>query len=319
MECQQVSQAVVPPQEAELLAEILWESMQEDPEEDSSVSGFRGLWRSKVYYRIVRASRRRIREHKNPEPFLSARVALQRLSGERIRRSQARYEGVIGGELTDREYTFLRRGVFASPIILVSGFPRSGTTSLQALIRAGFPRHVCEVQEDASRFSLWEQPKHDFSAMLAVANECTRGARILLAVREFKGALASLMVGRGHWTTESNEADLRAWLSWLPVAVHPQTIVVPFPDIAASMPADMLESLGGKLGLAPENDLRWARTYRDVLSATGSGDTSDVQKGNLPSKQRETHINEAMKVIDSQFGSRSSQIDAVYQEMVAGN
>jgi len=309
-------QAAAPQHEVERLANILWQSIQEEPQEDPQSTGLRGLWRRKVYYQLVRASRSRIREHKNPEPFLSARVALQTLSGTRISRAQARYEGVTGGNLTVREYEELLCGRFSLPIILVGGFPRSGTTSLQALIRAGFPNHVCEVGDGTDRFSLWEQPKHDFAALRDVASECTQAARIVLAVRDFREALASLIVGRGFWTIESNEADLRSWLSWLPLASHPRTITVPFPDIASSTPAQMLAVISGRIGIATADDLGWAHSYRDVLASTGSGDPDHIHKGNLPSKGRESRLNHALDVIDSQFGSRSSQIIAAYRAMI---
>lgn len=311
-----MSQAAGSQREAEVLAQILWDSVQEEPHEEASSIGLRGLWRSKIYYPLVRANRRRIREHRNPEPLLSLRLSLQKLSGAQINRTDVRYEGVIGGQLTAREFEYLRDGRFSEPIILVSGFPRSGTTSLQAVVRAGFPDHVCELHEEGNRFSLWEQPKHDSSAMLRVASECPRGARILLAVRDFKDALASLIVGRGGWTAESNEADFRSWLSWHPIAAHPQTVVVPFSDIAASRPADLLELITRKLEIDPKSDLQGVNSYRDLLSLTKSGDPDDVQKGNLPHRKRESLIDEALSVIDSQFGSRSSQISAAYQAMI---
>jgi hypothetical protein len=298
------------------LEDVLWAAMLRVPEVETSGAGWSHLWRRHIYGGVERRCRSRIQSHRNPEPWLSLKCGLQFTSGDGWRRDQRRYEGLEGGAATEREYQLLRNGQFSLPILLVGGYPRSGTTALQTIVRAAFPAHVPEIETVDERFSLWEYPKHT-SSVLAALGQMNEAIVIgLCAVRPFVDSAASLVVGRGGREHVDVSAEARLWEAWLPVYEAAAIRVLAFETLRSLEPAQLLSTVAVITGVAPEVSMSADATYAQLMREMGKGDPDHPRQSNLPSASRTELLAEARAWVVGELGQREcARLDDIYSRI----
>ncbi len=290
------------PAAARRMADGLWSAMAVEPDEMPPSTGVRALWRTSVYQPLERASRRRILAHRSPEPFLSLRCATQAASGDGWRRSERRFQGVMGGEASEREYRMLVDGEVQAPLIMVAGYPRSGTTSLQTVVRAAFRHHIPELDTAEDRFSLWEYPKHTPTAIASLASGGGSDAAVVCAVRSFVDCAASLVVGRGGTHLVDVAEEQARWEAWLGLYAISNVHVIAFETIRASTPLALAGLVARLTGSEPEESISPDDTFAGLMHALGKGDPDSPQQSNLPAPRRAQALADARTWVLEQIG-----------------
>jgi len=268
-------------------------------------SGLRGTWQRLVYEPVVQNCYDAIAQHRNPDPWLTAKCALQFIHGDGFRRSARRFDGLVGGAQTEIEYQWLREGSIELPILMIAGYPRSGTTSLQTVVRTAFASHVPEVQSREHRYSLWEYPKHDTQAIGRLASRGPERVRVICAVREFTAAAASLIVGRGSIDAVDIRVELQKWESWFEIYAEASTITVPFEVIAELSPARMGTLLAQLTAVAAECSITESATYEQLMSKAGKGSVTNARQSNVPSTERAQALSEAKQTVVGFLGPQT--------------
>jgi hypothetical protein len=200
------------------------------------------------------------------------------------------FHGLEGGALTLAEYEALRDGEVALPVVFVAGYPRSGTTAVQSVVRATWPGHLPEFVDARERFSLWNYPKHDPAA---VRRADAAGAEAFLAIclaRPFLDAAASLVVGRGGSDRVDVPSEVAKWREWLSVADLPSVRVVPFGAVAGKTPATLAGELAQLLNLKPEMSIAATDDYGDLMTRTGHGNVACPRQSNVPMEARSADL-----------------------------
>jgi len=269
-----------------LAADLLWESMKLSPTLSTEAPNFRNVWRTRLYPWLVNKQTKAIWQHRNPEPWLTITNSARGLSGDAFARSSRRYEGVIGGKLTEMEYQDLISGKVRLPLIMLGGYPRSGTTSMQSLIRHCWPSHIPERPSNFPRFSLWEYPKHDPELMRSLSLMARQKVIVVHAFRNFEDAAASLAVGRGSLEAVHLNLEIENWKKWAELALHPRVVTVPFELVSSTAPHVMVNLLEKHLELPVENNIDQKLSYRQLMQATGKGDSESSHQSNVPSVGR---------------------------------
>jgi len=283
-------------------ADSLWTAMGVLPEFDTGSAGLQRIYREKIYGALVRRCVEKVLKHRNPEPWLSARCLLQLLAGDRWNRRARRYEGLVGGETTQKEYRRMLQGRLALPVIVVAGYPRSGTTSLQTVVRVAYRPHIPEIDTADARFSLWEYPKHSPGSIKGFAEHAAENGHVLCAVREFVDSVTSLVVGRGGKDKVDLEFEKWRWEKWLDVYTHPRVSVIPFTRITSSTPRQLCGSVAHLVGVKPEFPIDESATYDDLMRRVGKGDPDSEKQSNLPSMARSRDLEEARIWVKESLG-----------------
>lgn len=264
------------------VADLLWGSMVMDPKFALASTGPTRLWTTRVYPWLMRRQLQRTASHKNPEPLLTVTCALRSAAGHDYLRAERRFEGIIGGRLTESEYQRLSHNHVRTPLIIVGGFPRTGTTSLQSLIRHSWPEHIAEIESEFSRFSLWSYPKHDLKVMTALASLPPEQVIVLQSVRRFEDSVASLALARGSLDQVDIGLKLIRWRQWAELSLSGQVISIPYEHLATQSPEQMIREISRRLGLAPSRDLPESFSFQQLLSSQRQGGIPDSPQSNLP-------------------------------------
>lgn len=282
--------AVTSDRERIQVADILWDAMRIEPEFASGGSGPMRVWRERVYPWLVTRQISAMSAHRSPEPWLTANCLMQAVSGDGFNRSARRFEGIVGGATTEFEYQALVEGKFSAPVIVLGGFPRSGTTSLQTLLRVMYPSRIPEFATHEQRFSLWEYPKHDVLAMQRLSQSPDSQVRVVVASRRFEDAAASLCVGRGSFDLVDLDLKVIRWQEWMNLALSGNVISVPFEAISGLTPHQMARRIEALSGLESEREVSAGATYATLMSASGKGDTENPRQSNTPRADRKDEL-----------------------------
>jgi hypothetical protein len=298
------------------VADILWNAMRIDPAFNGGGTGPMRIWRESVYPGLVRRQMKAMHAHRNPEPWLTLNCTMQALSGDGFQRDARRYQGIVGGRTTELEYQAIARGEFTAPLVVLGGFPRSGTTSLQTLLRTIYPSHIPEIATEEQRFSLWEYPKHDVAAMTELSQCSSKEVHVVIASRRFEDAAASLAVGRGSLDLVDLELKITRWKAWMRLALSGCVVSVPFEAISALTPQDMAESLAVITELPLERHLSFSDTYVDLMGASGKGDTVNPRQSNTPSNSRVEELSQVRDQVVKKVGQpRIDELGRLYDQV----
>ncbi len=294
-------------------ADILWEAMW-DPTWNAGDQVSGSTWYRRVIYEpLVQVCFRKIRAHKSPEPWLSFKCTLQALSGDGWFHAQRRYEGIMGGRETELEYQMLVSGKVAMPLLLVAGYPRSGTTSLQTVVRSAFNAYIVEIPTENKRFSLWEHPKHNPSVIKRAVLAGKSSIRVIAVARRFEESAASLVVGRGGVHLVNLDKELALWESWLEVYNLEGVYPIAFSTITNSKPKQIAELISQITDVPPNIELAPDDTYSALMRRLGKGDPDNPMQSNVPSELRSEKLQEALEWVRSQLGAdRRSRLEAAY-------
>lgn len=288
------------------IADALWEAMWIDRYSPDDGNRLLRWYRRAVYERLVGASTRRVRAHKSPEPFLSMRASVELLSGQGWHRQDERFEGIVGGAATEVEYQDLVAGGVAKPLLLVAGYPRSGTTSLQTVIRWSFPSHICEVETEEDRFSLWEYPKHSSPTMSRILSVKSGSYVVFLAFRSFVDCAASLVIGRGSTDQVNLKDEQEKWESWIPLLDSAGCVPVSFASISKRTPKQLGEALSSHIGVTQERHIDEHFGYGDLMLSLGKGVVDDKRQSNVPQESRKSLLAEARAWVIGQLGTHEA-------------
>jgi len=300
------------------VADILWNAMKIEPEFTGGGSGPMRMWREKAYPWLVKKQISAMSKHRSSEPWLTANCVMQAMSGDGFNRDARRFEGIVGGDTTEREYQALTSGDFSAPIVVLGGFPRSGTTSLQSLLRVMYPSRIPEIDTVHQRFSLWEYPKHDVEAMDELSKSSPDEVRVIVASRRFEDAAASLAVGRGSIDLVDLELKVIRWRAWMDLVLTERVISVPFEAISSLSPRAMSDAIIGISGLTTENSVAHSDTYKSLMRGSGKGDTLNPRQSNTPSADRKAELESVRGEVISRVGrERIDELSAIYAKVTA--
>jgi hypothetical protein len=288
---------MTPQSDRQAIADLLWQSMKSSPTFSQEHPNLANSWRTRIYPWLVNKQISAIWNHRNPEPFLTTTNLARGLSGDRFDRPSRRFEGLIGGELTEIEYQDLVSGTVKFPMIMLGGFPRSGTTSIQALIRSCWPSHIPERHSEIDRFSLWDYSKHDPDLMLRLSEFPSPQVLVIHTLRKFEDATASLAVGRGSLSSVDLELKVNRWKKWAALGVNKSIITIPFELIYSLPPRAMADQLEQLLGIPVEHSIPYDSTYEQLMRETGKGDIEGMHQSNVPSPFRSEKLAQAREGI----------------------
>lgn len=301
---------------AEAVADILWDSCLKPPDLPIGDAGLASHYRKYIYRPLSLKVFREVARHHNPEPWLTMVCALQFLSGDGWRRSDRRFEGVVGDRLTELEYQLLKSGQTNRPLVFIAGFPRSGTTSAQAVARRAFSSSIPEIDSKQPRFSLWEYPKHDFNAARQLALLGDEAVRLTLTVRNFLDVCASLVVGRGGAEYVDVQQELENWRAWIPISRMSNVFVLPFQTISSSTPMNLAREMARGMEVDALDTISSEVSYKDLMVEIGKGDAVSGHQSNLPSASRSVNLSEARNWVESQLSCEDREsIDNDLREM----
>jgi hypothetical protein len=277
----------------------------------------RSTWyRRVIYQQLEQLCFQKIRAHKSPEPWLSFKCALQVLAGDGWFHAQRRHEGIVGGLESEREYQTLVSGKVAMPLLLVAGYPRSGTTALQTVVRSAFNAYIVEIPTENKRFSLWDYPKHNPSVIKRAVLVGKSSIRVVAVARQFEECAASLIVGRGGVHLVNLDKELALWESWLEVYNLEGVYPIVFSAITNSKPKQIAQLISQITDLLPNDELAPDDTYSALMLRLGKGDTDNPMQSNVPSELRSEKLQEALEWVRSQLGvDRRSRLEAAYSSI----
>ena len=298
------------------VADALWQSMVHPPAEVPACDGVRGVWRSRVYGPLDATCRRRVEFHRSPQPWHAMRSVLEALNGEGVSTRAGSYHGLEGGRRTQDEYAALVNGAVALPVVFVAGYPGSGTTAAQSVVRAGWADHLPELPSSEERFSLWSYPKHDPEAVIRALPAGADAFRALCLVRPFLDAAASLIVGRGGLAAFDLEEEVARWLRWSDVCACEGVTILPFSVVCESEPAQLLSDIAERIGVPPSTWISPEADYRDLMEHSGHGDVSSVEQSNLPHSERADRLARARSWLEDRLGpARVRALSRIYDDI----
>lgn len=268
------------------IADALWGASFVATPDQVDPSGMHGLFRGYVQDWLEESIRRRNWRHESPEPWLTLKWIAQKATGGQWRKADLRYASLIGGELTEREYQLLLEKRVDLPMVLVAGYPRSGTTSLQALVRTMYPSSIPEITSSKPRFSLWQMAKHDYEAVRGAADAGSGSCMVFLAVRDFVDAAASLIVGRGGRHKIDLATEFKKWQRWSALFARTNVVVVPFSSVSGSRPNRLAPRLAEAIEKKPETNIASSASYADLMGRVGFGDIHHAHQSNVPNAAR---------------------------------
>ena len=301
------------------IADALWDGLRYEPPVASSDRGERSWYLQQVYGRVVAARRDRVWARRSLEPWLTAQWIMERAGGQETVREDLRFEGLPGAHSYEAAYSSVREGEFDRPFLFVAGYARSGTTSMQNLVRRAFPAHIPPGKwtDTDSALRLWWYPKHDASTARRIAQVGPGDARTLLCVRPFVDAAASWARYCGFTAPESLPAawvdrQLEAWTTLVEVSRQPGSVVVPFEVVVATAPSALAEALGLFLGLEAYPlgaSTGWSHVYESGIAGEV---LRDPAVSNLPHAGRAVHIAAIAAHIEDYLGGEIAGVEARY-------
>lgn len=310
------------------IADVLWDGLRYQaplPEPRRGISG----WSTRYAYApIVRRRRERAWQHRSGEPWLTGQVLLERLAGSRRTRADVRFEGIPSSERPgfdpERAYRGLREAPRKPPFLMVSGYPRSGTTSLQNLVLRAFPDHVPTGTWSGyhEQLFLWSYSKHDAHVVARLANLGPQSTRVLVCMRDFVGAAASWAVYQGATSPEDLSRDwlneqVHWWRSFLPCLRMPGVHPVEFSQLTSSTPTEAETVLRARMGLGESTPLGADVTWMDLYEGGLSEELlSSERRSNLPSLDRRGSAAVLSVSIRRALGSLVDELDSEAAEVV---
>lgn len=306
------------------LADALWSGVRHEPPLPTAPSGWRQWYLDHVYGEVVRRRRRRVWSHRSAQPWLTTQWILMRSSGAQVALDDVRYEGLPGAHDYEPAYQDVRHGRFTPPYLFVAGYSRTGTTSVQNVVKDAFPRHLQPGGWNAPGhpLRLWWYPKHNVSVAERLADLGPDLVRVILTVRPAVSSLASHAVYRGFRGPEDlpdawvqTEAD--DWLAMTEVGRRPEVLVVDFGLLTQWTPAMLSGWLAERLGLTPTVDDLAGQDWEQVSSAGISPDViDDVQVSNLPHADRARLLETMSEHIRRTLGPRATELDEAFAAVV---
>ncbi len=301
-----------------VLADTLWDAMLIPPAFPPAGGGLLGVWRSRMYPALMRRQVHAVFAHRSPEPWLTINCLLRSMTGDGYQHRERRYEGLVGGGVTESEYKAVIDGQFRAPLLMLCGFPRSGTTSVQAVLRYAFASHVPEIPSAHQRFSLWEYPKHDVQTAVTLASMPAADVRVIVAIRRFEDAVASLAVGRGSLNLVDLPLKVQRWNAWAQLCQGGSVTCLPFETITALRPRALAEHLRRAVDVEPEQEIDPTWDYQTLMDAKGKGDTSSSRQSNVPDPARSAELAQVRQEVITWLGSdRLQDLRRTYDEVVA--
>ena len=207
-------------------------------------------------------------------------------------------------------------GHVSLPVVVVAGYPRSGTTSLQTVVRAAYRSHIPEIDTADVRFSLWEYPKHSPGAIRDFVEYAAEDGRVISVVREFVDSAASLVVGRGGKDKVNIELEMHQWEKWLEIFTLPRVSVLSFASISSSTPHQLCATVARLVGIEPESPIGENDKFEDLMRRMGKGDPDSTTQSNLPSAARKRDLDEARTWVKESLGhSELTRLRNLYSEI----
>jgi len=198
---------------------------------------------------------------------------------------------------------------FSLPFLFIAGYPRSGTTSLQNLIRVGYPEHIPSTQR-ASGPVVWWGSKHDVRVANAMLSLGCDSARVLVAVRPFLDAASSwLIMDGGNANADWVWRQVKAWMAMLDMARSTPAIAIPFEALNSSNPAASLEWISDRIQIQPSQEFDASTSWSDLHERGVAAQNVGVrERSNLPHKERQRALPAARMQIEQVLGPHTLRL-----------
>ena len=299
-----------------LIADALWSASLTGEPFQSEGAGLRGAYRSQMFHPLALRTYRLSSERRNPRASRALMHLLERLGGIPSTQTTHPYSHIVGGKESVGEYEATRNQSYALPYVLVAGYPRSGTTTLQNLVRTIYPSHFVE-SETRGRISLWQAAKHEIQVTQEIAKFNSEEAVILIAMRNFRDAAASLLVARG-----SNPTDLQweaeRWREWSTLLGSKNVTPIAFEDVSSKSPHELSLQLAQQSRVELETQVTAAHTHSQLYELARERDVSDHRKSNLPNAERRQLLAEARAYVASSIEPcLLGELDDIYSSVVS--
>ena len=310
---------------AQAVADALWDGVRHEPPVASADSGVRSWYLRRVYHPVVVRRRQRVWSRRSPEPWLTAQWLLERSAGQRTDRDYLRFEGLPGQHSYDQAYRAVSLGRYEPPFLFVAGHCRSGTTSLQNLVRTAFPAHITPGEWDAPGhpLRLWWYPKHNDETATRIARLGPSAAVSIVSVRPFAEAAASLAVKDGFESPPDITADwldeqVGLWTRMAHVTRLPGAIAVAFDMMRQHSPVVVADALADRMSL-PRPEMAESTSWEDVYHRGISPEVlSSPQESHLPHADRRALTRTLQDRITELLGPAAVEIEDLYETCIDG-
>ena len=300
---------------SEFIASSLWSASLTGAPHLIETSGLRGLYRSQLFHPIASRTYRLSCERRNPRISRALRHVLERMSGLSSSCATQQYSHVRGGYESVAEFEAIKSSNYKLPYILVAGFPRSGTTTLQNLVRNTYPSHFFE-SKSLNRLSLWEGAKHEIQVAEALTHLEAAEAVLFVAMRNFRDAAASLLVARGDQPTDLNW-EARRWREWSALLHFANVIPIAFKDVSSLTPFELSNLMAHQSQIDLEWHLEPGHMHAQLYELARESDVVDPRKSNLPNGDRRELLRQARIHITETLDSRLlHELDDLYESLV---
>lgn len=305
------------------VADALWDGVRHATPLARADGGWRAWYLNGPYARVADRRRSRVWAHRSAEPWLTVQWILERGATPR---SRLRFEGFPGEHSYEAAYRAVAEGRFDRPFVYVAGFSRSGTTSVQNVVLAAFPDHVPpgSWSDPDHPLRLWWYPKHDVAVARRIAACAPNVARVVLCVRPFVDAAASLALYEGitdsadvtrEWVTER----AAEWQGLADLAQAPGVVTVPFGALSSSSPAEFAAALADRLGIPASAGIDPTTSWDEVYTGRISPEELDnPYLSNLPHGERPVRTARLRDRVVELLGSAADELEDAYAEMAAG-
>ena len=299
-----------------LIADSLWNASLTGAPALIKAAGLKGAYRSRVFHPIASRTYRLSCARRNPRASRPLMNFLERFAGVPASRTTRPYSHLLGGRESVSEYEGTKNQDYALPYVLVAGYPRSGTTTLQNLARNTYPSHFIE-SKILGRHSLWSAAKHEIQVAEDLAHLGTEEAVIFVAMRNFRDAAASLLVARGDNPTDLHW-EAQRWRQWLALLGSPNIFPVAFEDVSRKSPYELSMQLAQLSQLKIEHRLRTTDSHSQLYELARERDIPDHRKSNLPNAERRSLLSEARAYVDQSIEPRLlGELDDIYSKFVS--
>ncbi len=298
-----------------LIADALWSASLTGEPFQSDGAGLRGAFRSQIFHPLASRTYRLSSERRNPRASRALMHLLERLGGIPSTQTTHAYSHIVGGKESVGEYDATMKQTYVLPYVLVAGYPRSGTTTLQNLVRTIYPSHFVE-SETPGRISLWQAAKHEIQVTQELSKFNSEEAVILMAMRNFRDAAASLLVARGGNPTDL-EWEAERWREWSTLLGSKNVTPIVFEDVSRKSPHELSLQLAQRSHVELEIQLTAAHTHSQLYELARERDVSDHRKSNLPNAERRQLLAEARAYVASSIEPcLLGELDDIYSNVV---
>lgn len=301
---------------SQLVAESLWNASLTGAPALVEATGLKGAYRSRVFHPIATRTYRLSCARRNPRASRSLMNFLERLAGVPASQTTQAYSHLLGGRESLSEYKGTENQDYALPYVLVAGYPRSGTTTLQNLVRNTYQSHFIE-SKTLGRYSLWTAAKHEIQVARELATLDNKEAVIFVAMRNFRDAAASLLVARGDNPTDLHW-EAQRWRQWSALLGSPNIFPVAFEDVSRKSPYELSMQLAQLSQLKIEHRLKTTDSHSQLYELARERDIPDHRKSNLPNAERRELLSEARAYVDQSIEPRLlGELDDIYSKFVS--